>query len=164
VNNQEPITFTKVRFPWGWLSNMSPHPIEYRDERWPTAEHLFQALRFAPNVDYGIRVRDEIRQTKSPMAAKMVAQRNHGFMCIIRCGKDDLVNMRRVLRAKIEQHLGLRAELLSSGDRVIIEDVSARASRGSAMFWGAARTLKGWEGENRLGRMWMDLRDEIRLE
>jgi len=36
------IAFKKVKDPYGWLGNMSPHPIgEFR-----TAEHLFQATRF----------------------------------------------------------------------------------------------------------------------
>lgn len=166
--SDDPIRFTKVRLPWGWLSNMSPHPITYTTysgHLWRTAEHLFQALRFSSRSP----VRGEIYKTPSPMAAKMIAHKHSDQMDIARGGAGDLDNMRRILEMKIEQHPELKAELLSSGDRPIIEDVSARPNRrnSSALFWGAAlveRPAGGvlWEGENRLGRMWMDIREELR--
>jgi predicted NAD-dependent protein-ADP-ribosyltransferase YbiA (DUF1768 family) len=31
---------------YGWLGNMSPHPVKYEGKWWLTAEALFQALRF----------------------------------------------------------------------------------------------------------------------
>jgi hypothetical protein len=40
------IAFTKVRLPFGWLGNMNPFPLAHDGKVWPTAEHLFQALRF----------------------------------------------------------------------------------------------------------------------
>jgi predicted NAD-dependent protein-ADP-ribosyltransferase YbiA (DUF1768 family) len=56
----------------------------------------------------------------------------------------------------------LDAALLSTGTRLIIEDETARAGKAGALFWGAALREHGWwEGTNMLGRMWMDLRDEI---
>lgn len=45
------IAFTKVSLPFGWMSNMSPHPIVHHSCEWPTAEHLFQALRFRDERD-----------------------------------------------------------------------------------------------------------------
>lgn len=51
------ITFTKVALPYGWLGNMSPHPIVVAGKTWKTAESLFQALRFAEDDP----VREEIR-------------------------------------------------------------------------------------------------------
>lgn len=159
--SDEPITFTKVKLPWGWLSNMSPHGIKYDDLWWPTAEHLFQALRFPRSSP----VRAAIREAgNSPMTAKMVARSHDNEMDITRCGEGDLDNMRRVLELKIEQHPVLRDALLGSGNRPIIEDVTRRAQKGAAMFWGAALINGEWKGENRLGRMWMDVRAELRAE
>jgi len=52
------IAFKKVREAYGWMSNMSPHPIQ----TWRTAEALFQALRFDD-----ITVKLAIHNEKSPM-------------------------------------------------------------------------------------------------
>ena len=63
------ISFTKVALPYGWLGNMSPHPVTYNEEVWRTTEALFQALRFNdPSIQ------KEIRDEKSPMGAKLKAK------------------------------------------------------------------------------------------
>lgn len=45
---EEVIAFTKVNLPYGWLSNMSPHPLDFGGT-WRTSEALFQSLRFSDN-------------------------------------------------------------------------------------------------------------------
>ena len=65
------ITITRVRDRYGWLSCMSPHPIEYRGEIYRTCEALFQCLRFQNHPE----VQEEIRACPSPMGAKMIARR-----------------------------------------------------------------------------------------
>jgi predicted NAD-dependent protein-ADP-ribosyltransferase YbiA (DUF1768 family) len=50
---------------------MSPHPIWKDGQSWPTAEALFQGLRFPPLS----LVRAAIREQKSPMAAKMISKK-----------------------------------------------------------------------------------------
>lgn len=156
MNN--PITFTKVRLPWGWLGNMSPHPVEWNGKRWPTTEHLFQAMRFPATSP----IRETIRSMASPMAAKMKSRKHDSEMSVVPGSEHDLSNMRLVIRLKVAQHSNLKDELMLSGDQPIIEDVTRRAGRGSAMFWGAALIEYSWQGENRLGRLWMELRDELR--
>ena len=42
-----------------------------------------------------------------------------------------------------------------------MEDCSNRR-RGSGMFWGMAVVDGQWEGENWLGKLWMELRAELR--
>jgi predicted NAD-dependent protein-ADP-ribosyltransferase YbiA (DUF1768 family) len=76
--------------------------------------------------------------------------------------------MRKVLRLKVAQHaVALRPgidELLASGDTCIVEDCTRRRG-GSGLFWGAALVdpERGiWEGENWLGRLWMEVRAELR--
>ena len=64
----EVIAFTKVKLPFGWLGNMSPHPIIFWDKEWRTAEALFQAGRFVTDDP----IREEIRAEASPMSAKMI--------------------------------------------------------------------------------------------
>jgi ribA/ribD-fused uncharacterized protein len=151
-----PVLIRKVKEPFGWLGNMSPHPVEWQGKEYRTSEALFQAMRF-DNED----VIEAIRAEKSPMAAKMVAKKHKHQMTIEPCGEADLSNMRLCLRLKVEQHPELAEQLLATGDDRITEDCSKR-KRGSALFWGAAFEGTDWVGENHLGRLWMELRDDLR--
>jgi hypothetical protein len=56
------VVIRKVREPYGWLCNM------YAVGVWPTAEHAFQALRFADTSE----VRKLIMGEPSPMAGREV--------------------------------------------------------------------------------------------
>lgn len=148
------ITFTKVKLQWGFFSNMSPHPVRHVNKLWKTTEALFQALRF---VDEAII--EEIRSTHSPMTAKMIAKRNKASMIIQPASPRDLDNMRLVLRLKIEQHPDLRRLLLNTGSAPIIEDCSKRR----ASPWGAQLISGEWVGENLLGKLWVELREELNV-
>lgn len=154
------ISFTKVKFPFGWLGNMAPFPISFQDQIWPTSEHLFQALRF----DFGHPARDEIREQKSPMGAKMVAKRNAHLMTTTPRSQADLDTMELVLQLKIEQYSLVRDGLLATGDRFIIEDATSRPTE-SGLFWGAKRMgFPGplyWFGINMLGLLWMKARERL---
>lgn len=149
------IAFTKVRMPSGWLGNMSPFPVIHDGKLWPTAEHLFQALRFDDDT-----IRKAIRSRRNPFAAKLLAKANADRMAVQPCSQRDVENMEMVLRLKLEQYPELRERLLGTGDEEIVEDCTSR-SRGNALFWGAALREGSWIGDNRLGRLWMKLRQEL---
>jgi predicted NAD-dependent protein-ADP-ribosyltransferase YbiA (DUF1768 family) len=151
------IAFTKVSLPYGWLGNMSPHPILWHVLVWRTAEALFQARRLAPDDP----ACEEIRAQKSPMAAKMIAKRTAERRVVVPQSDEDVRLMEDILRLKIEQHPPLASQLKATGDVLIVEDCSARP-RGSGLFWGAARQPDGtWKGENQLGKLWMALREQV---
>lgn len=147
------IAFTKVALPYGWLSSMSPYRIIYDNKMWRTTEALFQALRFSDDA-----IRELIRAQTSPMAAKLAAKARRTAMVVVPLSQQDLDNMRLVLRLKVEQHPELKEALLDTGDVVIIEDCSKRR----ASPWGAQRRDGSWVGDNWLGKLWMELRDELR--
>jgi len=151
-----PVTFTKVSLPNGWLGNMSPYPVRYAGLEWRTTEHLFQALRFDDPA-----IREEIRGEKSPFAAKLLAKRHEDEMLVEPTSPADLANMELCLRLKLDQHPDLKDLLVATGDEVIVEDVTSRASGGRHLFWGMTFRENGWVGENRLGRLWMRLRGEM---
>ncbi len=151
------ITFTGVKKPWGFLGNMAPYPLDHGGKRWRTSEARFQAMRFA---DADVSIQEEIRQQKSPMGAKFVAKREKKRMAVAPQSSLDLDQMEQVLSLKLEQHPELKAMLLATGDATIIED-STRRPRGSGLFWGAALKEGRWVGENRLGQMWMKIREEL---
>lgn len=151
----EPITFTKVKLPYGWLGNMAPFPIVYEGKGWRTTEALFQALRFEDE-----EIREAIREEKSPMGAKMMAKSLANRMTVQPQSLADLGLMKKVLLLKLEQHPHLLPQLLETNPREIIEDVTSR-QRGSGLFWGAGRQPDGsWLGKNYLGKIWMVLRSQ----
>lgn len=155
-NEDQIIAFTKVSLPYGWLGNMSPYPVFYQGYEYSTAEALFQCLRFDDED-----VIQEIWEQASPMAAKMKAKKHRQKMVIAPCSAPDINHMEMVLMLKIEQHGELRTQLLATGNSTIIEDCTKRRR---ATFWGAALIDGEWKGENRLGKLWMELRERLRSE
>ncbi len=152
----EYITFTKVKLPYGWLGNMSPYPIEFGDKKWLTSEALFQALRFNDN-----EIQELIRVEKSPMSAKMVMKKNKQFITVEPHSTKDVLNMKMCLKIKLKHHPHLVDELINTGDKIIIEDVTARGDKGGNLFWGAMLVNDKWVGENVLGKLWMEIRKEF---
>lgn len=146
------IAFTKVALPYGWLGNMSPYPISYKEKEWKTTEALFQALRFDDE-----EIIEEIRSAKSPMGAKFIAKKHREKMAIEPLSEKDLSNMRMCISLKLEQHPELIDLLLKTGDARIYEDVTARKG-GTGKFWGAALEEGQWIGRNELGKIWEEFR------
>ena len=153
----EIIAFTKVKLPGGWLGNMAPYPVTYGGKEFRTTEALFQCYRFAHKPE----IFEEIRAQKSPMAAKMIAKKHRADMLLAEAS--DIFRMRTCLRLKIEQHPELREKLLETGDALIVEDCTNR-DRGTARFWGAVLVDDEWQGRNMLGKLWMELRADLREE
>lgn len=151
------IAFKKVKDAYGWLSNMSPHPIEVGGITYRTAEHLFQAMRFPLESD----ARTAIVAAKSPMAAKMEAKKYAAKMVIAPRGHADQNNMAYVLLLKVAQHPDLAKALIETHKEPIVEDVTARPNE-SGLFWGMAKDKNDvWTGSNILGRLWMAVREEL---
>lgn len=133
--------------PHGVFSNFSPHGFELDGARWPTAEHYFQAQKFAgtPHVD-------EVRAATSPMiAARMGRSRKRPLRPDWEAVKDDV--MRRAVLRKFESHADLRAILLATGDEEIVEDSPTDA------YWGVGADGRG---RNRLGEILMEVRAVLR--
>ena len=159
------VIIRKIDEEYGWLGNMSDHPVQHEGKWWNTAEALFQALRFPMDAvnDEGENIRELIRGQKSPMAAKMKSKKYKDMRNITPMEDEDLKNMRMVLRLKFKWNCNpLEMDLLATGDRFIVEDCSKRTG-GAGLFWGAKRLRDGtWEGTNMLGQLLMELRTEIR--
>ncbi len=61
--------------------------------------------------------------------------------------------MKKILRSKVEQHPYVKKKLLESKDKELIEN-SWRDS-----YWGCGPNK---DGENHLGKLWMEVRSEVR--
>jgi len=151
-----PIAFTKIKLPYGWLGNMSPHRVSMWGDEWPTAEHAFQVGRFPE--DHMLRT-GKLHHIKSPMEAKQIVQHYRNDMVIMPTSDEDVGLMHDVLMAKLEYNDWMIDELLMTRGYRIIEDVTKRP-HGNGLFWGAALQNGKWVGDNMLGQLWMSLRDE----
>jgi N-glycosidase YbiA len=143
----EIIRFYAVTADYGCFSNFSAHPVQLKGRVWPTTEHYFQAQKFAGQPD-----EEEVRLAKSPMiAARMGRSRKRPLRPDWETAKLDV--MREAVRAKFTQHEDLTTILLATGDAVLVEHTTRDN------FWGDGGD---GSGQNWLGRILMEVREEIR--
>ena len=130
--------------PHRFLSNFYPAPLVWEGKRWPTAEHAYQAAK-CRRADHS-RL---ILEAPSPGAAKRL-----GGKIELRADWDEVKErvMLSIVRAKFENAY-LRRRLIATGDAELIE-----GNYWGDRFWGVCRG----EGENRLGKILMKVRTEIR--
>lgn len=150
----EVVSFTKVALEYGWLGNMFRSPISEGGEIWLTSEALFQSKRFDDPM-----IKELIRNEKSPMRAKMKAKKNQDQMIIVPRSEEDVELMRKVVKMKFDQNPVLKSKLKELEGRVIVENIGNRKGD-RHLFWGAKLVNEEWIGENWMGTILMDLRDE----
>ncbi|WP_437878120.1 NADAR family protein [Sorangium sp. So ce513] len=132
---------------YGCFSNLSPHGFEADGRCWPTAEHYFQAQKFA-----GTEHEERIRRAATPELAKeMGRDRRLPLRLDWESVKDDV--MRRAVLRKFETHADIREILLATGDEVIVERSP------SDYYWGCGAD---GHGMNMLGRILMETRALLR--
>lgn len=150
-NSEEVISFFRVREKWGSFSNMHPgYPLVVAGVRVSSSEALYQAMRFPHYPE----VQAEIIGLH-PMEAKKLA-RAHIDKTRADWDRVRVSVMRWVLRVKAEQHPSFCVLLLSTGDKPIVE-VSYKDD-----FWGARPNGRTLVGVNTLGRLLMELREELK--
>ena len=144
---EQVIRFYRTGDEYGEFSNFAAYPIELRGKVWPTSEHYFQAQKFA-----GTPHEEAIRREPSPMiAARMGRDRSQPLRPDWEAVKDDV--MREAVRAKFRQHPTLQDLLLSTGDATIVEHTT------NDRYWGDGGD---GTGENMLGRILMEVREDLR--
>lgn len=138
------------------LSNFSAFTIQWKGLRFDTSEAAYHWEKFTPEGFMGAAwdIRNAIHAAPSAHEAFRFAQANKGLR---RRDWDDVkVNiMRNILRAKVDQHEYVRRKLLSTGDRELVEN----SWRDDYWGWGPNK-----DGQNMLGKLWMEIRDEIRAK
>ena len=128
------------------FSNFSSFQLEWKGILWMTSEHAYHSEKFEDN-----ELIEQLKNTRSAHDAMKLAYTNKDKY---RKDWDDikLKVMKDILRAKIEQHPYVKKKLLQSGDKELIED----SWRDSYWGWGPNK-----DGQNNLGKIWMELRGEI---
>lgn len=143
------IYFYNLRDPFGCFSNFSAHGIELKGKWWRTTEHYFQAQKFA-----GTPHEEELRLAKTPrQVADMGRDRARPLRADWEQVKDDV--MREAVRQKFRTHLDIRQILLDTGAEEIVENAP------SDYYWGIGAD---GSGKNMLGKILMEVRDELRRE
>lgn len=138
---------------WAFLSNFFPARMLWQGVFYPTSEHAFNAGK---TTDLGLRFK--IASAHSPKIAKRM-----GRAVKIRPGWENPVRyqvMWDVLHAKFTSHPGRVAALLGTGDAFLVE-----GNRWHDQHWGnciCGQPACAEPGQNHLGRMLMDLREELR--
>ena len=146
--------FRLTRAAWGAFSNFQPLAVPIAAGPWtfPTSEHLYQAAKFGARPDIQQRV------AKAPTARDAVAIGRTPALGIDPGWNAQRVDvMRWVLRRKREANRAeIDAVLSATGDRPIVEISTPDP------WWGARPIADRYKGKNVLGRLWMELRQQIR--
>ena len=154
---KDTIVFCRSRDPFGELQNMtSGYPIEIRSHgvTAPTSEHLYQALKF-PHFPV---IQEAILDARNGYAAKLVANEHMASETVWPEFFPHRVKiMGFCIGMKTLQHLDhFKPLLLGTGDKPLVE-YSKKDS-----FWGAEPVGDEFIGTNALGRLWMEIRDDLR--
>ena len=147
-------SFRFTRAAWGAFSNFQPlsAPILAGPWAFDTSEHLYQAAKFGARPDVQQRI------AEAPTAREAAAIGHTPGLGLDPGWNAQRVNvMRWVLRMKREANEAeIDAVLAATGSRPIVE-VSTRDP-----WWGARPVADRYEGGNVLGRLWMELRRQLR--
>jgi hypothetical protein len=130
-----------------FLSNFSPSPIKYKGKTYPTAEHLFQALKTKNK-----KKRANIRRATSPNLAKRMG-RSVSLRDDWEQVKDNLMYM--VIRLKFSQNPTQEKALLRTKNQKLVE-----GNWWHDNYWGdcCCPHCNNIEGYNQLGKTLMKVR------
>lgn len=138
------------------LSNFSAFNLRHEEGGlFATSEHAYHWCKFyetGNGRDDWRDVRDAIGVASSAHEAFKIAERHKH----LRRADWDAIKvdvMRDILRAKADQHEYVRRKLLATGDRELVEN----SWRDDFWGWGPNR-----DGKNMLGKLWMEVRAELR--
>ena len=147
------ITFKSTKGRFGGLSNMAPNfPIFINDVYISNIEILYQSFRFPDFPE----IQENILNCKSPISAKKYA---HQFIDKTRDDWDTsrFKIMRFCIQIKLYYNWEVFGRLLLSTNTFPIVEFSFEDK-----IWGATDEGEYYEGVNALGRLLMELREQVR--
>lgn len=141
-----------------WLSNMAYVNIEHDGIIYPSTENFYQALKYLKGWTFDDsatrkNVRLEISKLKPHEAKRYSREHKATNVDFDQC---KIIVMRAAQRMKYAQE-PFRSKLLATGD-AILEGGNWWGDK----FWGV--DIKTGEGENNLGKLIMQVRNELREE
>jgi len=139
--------------PFGVFSNLYRRPIIFEGMEYPTSEHAYQAGKARKDS-----VREWLMAAPTPSLLAMAAHGLYVWDVAPHWSKTKFDRMRGVLRAKFSQHRDMKELLLSTGNARLVE--VAKVDNSVNRLWGEVNGV----GKNMLGKLLMELRDELRSE
>jgi ribA/ribD-fused uncharacterized protein len=133
------------------LSNWSAHNVFFNGVLYKTADHAYHCCKFAKDTVELLLIHSQIEQATSPMNAKDIAK-SFEYLRIKNWEEIKVVSMYQINKAKVLQHKDVFEAIKKSGELELIEDSPYDS------FWG---TGKDGKGENMLGKIWMQIRQEL---
>ena len=138
-----------------YFSPYTAHAIEVDDILYPTVEHAYQCARYTDS-----KIIEEIRNTRSPVKAWEISTKyKHLQIPEFKDENHKLKVMKKLMRLKADQHEEIRKALLDSGDLQIVKHITTYPPGDG--FWDDGEDGKGL---NHMGRMWMEIRNELRSQ
>jgi N-glycosidase YbiA len=137
-----------IRFyegPFYLLSNFSAHKVVFEGVEYMTSEHAYQVAKFRDPV-----IRERIKSAPSAFLAREFGQAKEGMT--EGWNEKKVFVMKEIMRAKMLQHEDVREALRSTGDAPI------EKNHPDDSYWG---TGADGSGENVMGKIWMELREEL---
>lgn len=130
-----------------FLSNFAAFTVEWNGQLWMTSEHAYQAAKFVEQD-----IQQQILHARSAHDSKQIAKAHKDH------ARNDWNDVKRsimkdICRHKLNQHPYILRKLKESGDATLIETSHEDAYWG----WGPNK-----DGENHLGKIWMELREELK--
>ncbi|AFY59724.1 NADAR family protein [Synechococcus sp. PCC 6312] len=146
------IYFYHIDHPYGCFSNFSRHGFHLAGCYWPTAEHYYQAQKFINTGHAYLSQRIQLAPTPGE-AAQIGRDPRHPLRPDWE--KVKLEVMYAAIQAKFQTHSDIRGILLGTGEEDLVENSPVDS------FWGCGAN---GNGSNHLGRLLMQLRQELRQE
>lgn len=128
-------------------------PAGFANYSWKTTEHAYQAAKSLNPAHW-----EAIAMLRYPGEAKK-AGGPRGIIGLPRSDWERIKNeiMLNLIRIKFMQYPILQRRLLATGDAKLVE-----VNTWGDKYWGAVQTLMGLDGQNWLGILLMQLRNELR--
>ena len=136
-----------------YFSPYSAHAIEVNGVIYPTTEHAYQCSRYTDE-----KIRSEILLARSPVKAWGISSTyKHLQIPEFKDKEYKLKVMKGLMRMKVEQHEEIRKALSDSKGKQIVKHITTYPPGDG--FWDDG---EDGTGLNHMGRMWMEIRDELR--
>lgn len=143
------IKFYRATGKYGFLSNLYKKSLVFEGISFPTAEHAYQYGKFR-----GEDTRKWAMEAPKPHLLAILAHGLFAWDIVENWHSIKLLRMYRILKVKFSDP-ELRDKLLDTENSILIENSK------SDSFWGIGRDGKG---RNRLGKMLLRVRDQIKKE
>lgn len=147
-SQERPNIINRFNNEWKFLSNFQASTFFYEGKKYASVEHCYQAMKTTDLVE-----QEKIRNAISPSQAK-----KFGKLAVLREDWEEvkIPLMKELLRLKFENAF-LRFKLLATRNAILIEGNTWHDT-----VWGMCNCHKhNGEGQNILGKLLMNLRDEL---